>query len=570
MRSHPPRRRAARASCLLALVAALGAVERGSVTSCAPDRPALEAALAAAGAAPEPAGTAIGALIPGAAVAVIAADADRVGQLADHPREVEAFTAAGGWIIVSGLAPASLAAFERLVGVRHRLRPFRSERVALARPRHALAARLDERDAGMRDAHPWGNDILVDTEAWGHVVDLIDLAPFAQLPDFRFLGHADADIDHNPLNLVDGFGSGDSWKRVLAFYPSRSRLDFPLTFADEVELSAIEIEPSQIYPGLRRVEIALDDGAREPLTVGQGTARLAFSPPRRAKRVTVALVDVNGGGRDVVGIDDLRLIAARDETWQARVQPLTSIGVLVAYPRGAGGVLLCQLAFTDNPQPQTAQRRQRLLKGLLTACGAIVDRPAPPPPTAKPTPMTAPTPTASQGDPLPLGAAADQPLAEAAWLGDRSFAVPAGEITVGGIRFRTGDAPTAVIAGPGAPAAVVPVGRAVGSLHLLHALGGAATGTVGAYTVIYADGRRVDIPVVAGADVADARQGDPLGTSRAQRAWLARAGKAFAAPYARQWINPTPSVVVDRLELRAASSAPVALLAATTLPPVTR
>ena len=74
---------------------------------------------------------------PGAAlagdprVAVIRATPESLQWLAEHAAQAKAFCETGRWLMLAGLEGRGLSAFNSLVGVEHRLRPFRPERVTL-------------------------------------------------------------------------------------------------------------------------------------------------------------------------------------------------------------------------------------------------------------------------------------------------------------------------------------------------------------------------------------------------------------------------------------------------------
>jgi beta-galactosidase len=262
-----------------------------------------------------------------------------------------------------------------------------------------------------------------------------------------------------------------------------------------------------------------------------------------------------------VGVDEIRLIPARDADFAVRVRPLTSIGALVAYPHGSGGILLCQLRFAEDDDQPTVERKRRILKGLLENLGAELGDPG--------SGMSAPVVAATGvGEPLDLGAG-DQRAPR--WLGDErhSFSYPAGEVSLRGLRFRLA-APLRV-----GETRAIAVGRAADSLVFLHAAAvpdGDDGRLLARYRVVYADGRTVEVPVVAGRDIADCRQRSARPLARASLAWLgAPDADALAVVYARQWDNPTPAVTITRIELVGDDPASVvALLAATVLPPHAR
>jgi hypothetical protein len=549
---------------LSAIVLALGATSAQAadlVTCIGGERP-LAQALQAIGAQPAKAQAALDALKPGA-VALIVATPERLTELAQHPEAIERCAAAGGWVVLSGVTPAGLADFDRIVGVPHLMRPFRSEVVAID-PSNPLVRGISGEDVAMRTdgGNPWAAPVMVSENAYGGIVDLDNLAPFAEIPKPDWFKHEDGENDRNPFNLVDGFTEADGgWRRAFVFYRDRSRMDFALKLPRPSALSAVEWTGSMVYPGIEKVEITFDGAAdgKIEFAAPQGAVpkRIPLDPPRTAGSVGFRIVSSTDNGRHAVGVDEIRLIAARDADFRQRVHPLTSIGAIVAYPRGAGGVLLCQLHFDENDDQQTAERKQRVLHGLLGNLGVAFGMPG--------SGMSAPVAAEAIGDPIELVGAA--PLG-ADWLGDaaHSFAIAIGEHGLCGLRFRVGGALRA-----GDPRSIA-VGRKAAALAFLHAAavpGGFDGRRIARYRVAYADGRVVDVPVVDGLDVADALQRSPRALQRAQLAWIGAGGrKDLAVAYARQWDNPTPEVAIDRVELVGESpDATLALLGLTVVPP---
>lgn len=73
-----------------------------------------------------------------------------------------------------------------------------------------------------------------------------------------------------------------------------------------------------------------------------------------------------------------------------------------------------------------------------------------------------------------------------------------------------------VALGGGHPAtATIQVGRAFGALYAVHALGGGGAGTIARYVLVYADGGEHRIPLVAGREIANWWNPQPLGDAHA-------------------------------------------------------
>jgi len=572
-------RRACFPICLLALLVLpaactrLGA-EQGVATSWADDNPLIEAELNALNYYTLPASSVAEALTPGTPVAIITATPAHLTELLANPTVLDAFTRGGGWLMLNGLTPEGLASYDTLVGFPHLLRPFRSEKVGISAQCPEIGRGLQADDVSMRTLlNQWTGDFLVTTDAYGWVVDTDDLAPFVTLPDYTWFHHPDGNIDHNPLNLIDGFGSGDSWKRVLALYPTRSRMDFPMVLPSPQEISGIEVITSFVYPGISHIALTCDgdEGSKVVLaTPNPGAVDTAWDKPRMVRTIGVRVVDWQNTGRDVLGIDDIHIWPARDQRFRDGVKPITTNGAIVAYPRANGGILLCELNFAEHDQDlQNIQRRRNILAVFMHTMHVVPGRHVtagdalpPPPPIAL-------------GTPCALGSAAILEAASTDWLDVASAAVPwpHGHSSLGGIAFAFGDRPEVVVRRSGQPAALIPLQQTAQSLVFLHtAATTAATGAVlGAYTVTFADGRTVSIPLVNGLDLADRQQAHPAGLARARLAWLGHvpgeSDDRLTVLYEQQWDNPTPAVPITEVHLTCtAPSTTLALFAVTALP----
>jgi hypothetical protein len=569
----------ARAVILAACAGMAGAAESGDVTACVANR-ALAQTLRSVGASPADAADAVSALKPGAAVAVIDATASNLAALADHPQEVAAFTGAGGWILLNGLDADGLAAYDRLVGVAHLLRPFRHDRIDLIAARDPLLAGVRRDDVEMRDQGPdrWVPEVVVSPDAYGPLVDVdANVAPFAAIPEAAWFKHPDALIDHDPANLVDGFTSAQAgWKKSFALYPDRSRLDWTFTLPRAEDLATLEWTSSSVYSGITRVEVTFDGDQAAALSFapdeGGQIKRLELSPPRHATTIGFRIAEFTPGAK-TLGVDEIRLLARRADAFAESFHALTTGGgALVAYPRGDGGILLCQLHYSEREQdPRNLPRKQRVLKALLTNLHAALGEPGsytPPPPAAD-----------ARGVPIDLGAAADRVIGSDGWLVDpaHSFHLAGGDHLLCGVRFLIAapDAPKALVLTGGRTSASFAVGREAPMLCFLQAAvvpppstppaPGAPPRLIAHYQITWEDGRTARVPLEDAHDLADGDQAAARDLDRAQLARLAAGHDGrFVALYIRQWDNPTPQVPVAKVDVALDDpAAAVAVLACT-------
>jgi len=554
--------------------ARLGA-EQGVATSWADDNPRIEIELNALNYFSQPAFSAVAALSSGTPLAIVTATPAHLKELLANAAALDAFTSGGGWLLLNGLTPAGLADYDTLVGIPHLLRPFRSEKVGIAVQCPQIGLGLQSGDVSMRTTlNQWTGDFLVADDAYGWVVDTDDLAPFASLPDYTWFHHRDANIDHNPLNLIAGFGSADSWKRILAFYPTRSRMDFPMVLPSPQAIRGVEVITSFKYPGITHVSLTFDgdDGSTDVLaTPNPGPVDTTWDKPRTVRTIGVRVVDWQASAKDVIGIDGIHIWPVRDQHFKDSVKPITTNGAIVAYPRGNGGILLCELNFTDHDQDlQNIQRRRNILAVFLHTLRIEPGRHVPAQGA-----LTPPPPAIALGLPCALGPAAILQASSTDWLDAASAAVPwpHGHSSLGGVAFAFGDRPQVVMRRPGQPAAVIPLQQTAQSLVFLQtaATTAAAGSVLGSYTVIFTDGRSVRIPLINGHDLAHHEQTHPAGLARARLAWLGHvAGQPddrLTVLYERQWNNPTPAVPIAEIRLTCTEpSTTIALFAVTALP----
>src|SRR2546421_4991614 len=117
------------------------------------------------------------------------------------------------------------------------------------------------------------------------------------------------------------------------------------------------------YP-VTRVELIFDGKAKASFATRPTNEVQSFplTPPLRGKDITLRLADWEKvpGKAAVTGLDNLRLKAKRSPEFYAQVKPMLNVGGLMAYPRGEGGLLLCNLLFKDNEEVPANFTRKRI------------------------------------------------------------------------------------------------------------------------------------------------------------------------------------------------------------------
>ncbi|MCC7495179.1 MAG: hypothetical protein IT204_22715 [Fimbriimonadaceae bacterium] len=556
-------------------------LEYRQVVAAVADAPPLAAALGAIGLKYQPTADPLTALNdPAVGLVLLAATPARLQALAAAQPQVEAFWARGGYLVVCGLTPEGLGAYNKLVGYEHLIRPFRMERVQFSTPRHPLTAGITTGDivqlSGER-IFGWTSDEFVSKEVFSHCVDYDDVAPFAEFPS-----------DYH-LNTVNGFVSADAWKYIFSFEkPSEKTPAFTMKWPTEQTLVQLDWIGNGFYHLVSQLQLSMD--LQPPRTIetvpNNEPQSFELTPPLvgKALELKVSKWQVTPGKGEVVGIDNLWLKAKRPAGFYERVKPLLNVGGLLDYPRGRGGLLLCNLKFAETEAvPVNKLKKQRILAALLrnlqapfAGGGAVI---------------------AGAGltyEPVDLSKSCNQFRNEKGWFGDpqTSFAdLPTGRQTFAGVQyevyeFPTSPVPNAVMLGgprvPGnLPAEVkdIPVGKRADALFFLHAARLDARRNdrekrdgkqyeLAHYTVTYADGQTATVPVLAETDVEEYRQAEPAAVPGAQLAWTKPYANRnqSAVAYSFQWTNPRPEVEIRSLTLTAAEPrrGVLALLALTT------
>ena len=508
----------------------------------------------------------------GAKIAIVSASPANLKALAGSAAKVERFTRGGGWIVLHGLTPEGLADYNRIVGVDHMIRPFRRERVGFPKVKSPLMSGLTLGDVVLYSSQrifPWTQGNYVAGDMFSHVVDYEDVAPFARFPKEN-LEHP----DWNRSNMANGMVSADAWKYIVNVKaPENPPFDFPLPLPKEVELVEMEWIGNTFYYPVTKVQLIFDGNEAKAATFQTKPTNdpqiFAIAPPIKGRNLTLRLAEWLRvpGKTAVTGLDNIRLKAKRTPEFYARVKPLLSVGGMMAYPRGSGGLVLCNLLFKDNEDvPLNKIRKQTILAAVLRNLKA---------PFAGGRSIIAGA--SLRYEPVDLRKHANQYRGERGWFGDRRFTLkdlPTGKQTFAGVPYVIYDFPTSpvptvvMLEGRGVPntppkeVRAIPVNRRADALFFLH------TARIDArrnrdelkkdvkyemlrYVVTYADGKTADVPVCAEIDIEDYRQQQPRGLPGAQLAWTRPypGTDRHAAVYAKQWNNPRPDVAIKSLDM---------------------
>jgi beta-galactosidase len=486
--------------------------------------------------------------------------------------KVEDFTAKGGWIILSGLNPEGLADYNRLVGFDHMIRPFRRERVTFGVKRHPLTSGLTIADVALYSGQrifPWTQGNYVAGDTFSYVVDYEDVAPFAefQKEDYEH-------PDWNRSNMVNGMVSADAWKYIVnTTAPKDGPVDFPLHMPKEVTIREMEWVGNTFYYPVTKVRL-IADGDKDSAVSFQTKPNnepqtFAVNPPFRGKNITLRLSEWNvlSDKQAVTGLDNIRLIVVRPPEFYEKVKPLLNVGGLMAYPKGTGGIILCNILFKDAEDvPENLKKKRNILATILRNIKAPFEGG-----------RSIIAGASLRYETIDLSRQANQYRTERGWFGDRNFTfkdMPTGVQKLAGVpfsiyEFPTSPVPTVLMLGgkgiPNNPAREIrgiPVNRKADALFFLHTMRLDArmnnrdrkdknTYETLRYIVTYADGKTENIPIRAEIDIDSYRQKQPKAIPGAQIAWTAPFGDTeySAVAYSKQWNNPRPDAVIKSIDM---------------------
>ena len=499
-------------------------------------------------------------------IAVVRATPAALHNLAQNKAKVDAWTRGGGWLVLNDVTPAGLGDYNALVGVNHLIRPFGQEKVTWPAVRNPLTAGLATSAVVMgsgKQIFGFSAGQYPDTDAFSYVLDYDDVAPFGKSPFFAW------DKITNNYTQADGF-----WPLIINFPgpdPGKTT-DIPITLPRSEKITQFTYVQDLNYNPTTKIALVFNGSDRVPLDVQPNGNPQTFgiNPPRTARDITLQIVDYarKPGGGTNVGLDNIYLKAARTASFYQKVRPLLNIGAMLQYPRGAGGILLCNVKFKDaETNPENAGKKQTILATLLRNLHAPFSG-------GKTVIAGANNLTYT---PLDLSKQADQYLTDQGWFGDKAFTfadLPRGHQRFAGVayniyNFTTSPVPTVImLGGSGIPGSLpdhvsgIPVGRRADALFFLQAahldsrrsadeIKQGKRYEMADYVVRYADGTAVKVPVYAEISVEDYKQTAPAALPGAQIAWTRPyAGTSYlAVAYSQQWNNPFPDKVIQVIDL---------------------
>jgi len=317
-------------------------------------------------------------------VAVVEASPQNLAALQAMKEKALAFQRSGGWVMLCGLTPEGLPTFNQLVGANHILRPFRVERVTLADSHSPLAATLGNRDVALFSGKVIQHGrVWVSGNTFSHVIDGLDVAPFAQMPngpkdpyEYQPKFH-----DSDPYNYVNGMLASDHWRYIRQLWVDREAgkgLAYSFQLRRPETIGRINIWNNVFYSTIEKLDIVFDGDERTPLSVTLPDSGDQFSvklpQPRKVQQSLTLRIRTwrvrphkHPDAHHLVGIDNLQFLRAEPPP---NAVFLDSAGGLVAFPKGKGGLFLNQTKFLANePNQVNLGKKSYLLSVLLGNMG---------------------------------------------------------------------------------------------------------------------------------------------------------------------------------------------------------
>ena len=502
-------------------------------------------------------------------IAIIDATPTNLHALSVAPAKLDAFTKGGGWLILNNVTPEGLADYNKIVGWNHIMRPFKQEKVGWPNIRNPLTSGLATANIVMgsgKQIFGWSSGQYPDTDAYSYVVDLDDVAPFAHSTYFAW------DNAVNNYTMNDGF-----WPLIMNFAaPKEGKpYEIPITLARPEKITQLTWASDTNYEGATKINVLVNGKTltfdTQPTNDIQSFTLDTGGP---ASNLTIQIAEWqhdpakrSGDGQELLGVDNIWLKAERPAAYYKTVKPMLNIGALVEYPKGNGGIVLCNVKFQDaEANPENAGKKQAIVAAILRNLGA---------------PFSGGKSVIAGANltyaPLDLSHQANQFTSDRGWFGDKQFSfadLPSGKQSMAGVpyniySFTTSPVPTAIMLGgngiPGnLPDAVrgIPVNRKADALFFLQTARidserndddrrNKREFEIARYVVHYAGGQSVTIPIRQDFDVAAYKQKTVTPLPGAQIAWSKPyAGTdQTAVAYSMQWNNPHPDLLIESIDL---------------------
>jgi hypothetical protein len=304
----------------------------------------LSAALATIGADIRPADSIGTALAMETRLVVTTGTTEHLSDLAEAGGALDAFCSKGNWVLIVGLDQKAVSALDRLTGVTHRLRPFRTEGVRVAAAGDPVLMGLTDRDFSQRGYSmiaPWMGLYRVSKDVFSGVVDAGgDITAFSE---------------GLPGQLTDGLRREDFWQ-YTSYFPSDGSQPVQIHLKTAESVAALEVWTSGGYYWPKDIAVMLDGDERhaikKTLEADDEMQRVEL-PGKPVSHITINVLSVHDipSSKDLVTFDEIRLVKSVSPELAAKQVALTNPAGLVKYPRGRGGLVLNMQRLDETAEP---------------------------------------------------------------------------------------------------------------------------------------------------------------------------------------------------------------------------
>jgi len=137
------------------------------------------------------------------------------------------------------------------------------------------------------------------------------------------------------------------------------------------EIAGLSIAVNAEFSTLTKLRVVLDDNRVSAVALDlkplPGIRQDFALPAKKFRKISLEPLAWTEHPKRIIGVESLAITVRRPAYFTANVVPLLNVGAMVKYPRGTGGIVLCQVRV-DEPEKSAAAKRT-VLATLLRNLG---------------------------------------------------------------------------------------------------------------------------------------------------------------------------------------------------------